>query len=404
MVAPGEASQAPNIVLGVTGGIAAYKAVSLVRELVNRGANVTVIPTQSALRFVGLPTWEAISRNPVAVELFDGVAEVRHVALGQRADLVIVAPATAHAIAQLSGGFAGDLLGTTILATQAPVLIAPAMHTEMWENLAVVSNMQTLRARGIHVIGPDSGPLTGGDDGPGRMAEPVSIAEAAVALLAPKKLAGKKILISAGGTREALDPVRFLGNRSTGAMGVAIANSAKRQGAEVTLVSAHLEVAQPEGVTVVSANTASELKDAMLTHQPEADVVVMAAAVADWVPTTVSAHKLAKEDYGDLFQPEFSRAPDVLAELVRNKTEGQIIVGFAAETSEDSSEREARAREKMVRKGVDWLVLNRVGDGVGFGAVETAVTIFTTASPQSLSVEGTKDSIADRLLEVLLDR
>jgi len=404
MVAPGEASQAPNIVLGVTGGIAAYKAVSLVRELVNRGANVTVIPTQSALRFVGLPTWEAISRNPVAVELFDGVAEVRHVALGQRADLVIVAPATAHAIAQLSGGFAGDLLGTTILATQAPVLIAPAMHTEMWENLAVVSNMQTLRARGIHVIGPDSGPLTGGDEGPGRMAEPVSIAEAAVALLAPKKLAGKKILISAGGTREALDPVRFLGNRSTGAMGVAIANSAKRQGAEVTLVSAHLEVAQPEGVTVVSANTASELKDAMLTHQPEADVVVMAAAVADWVPTTVSAHKLAKEDYGDLFQPEFSRAPDVLAELVRNKTEGQIIVGFAAETSEDSSEREARAREKMLRKGVDWLVLNRVGDGVGFGAVETAVTIFTTASPQSLSVEGTKDSIADRLLEVLLDR
>jgi len=404
MVAPGEASQAPNIVLGVTGGIAAYKAVSLVRELVNRGANVTVIPTQSALRFVGLPTWEAISRNPVAVELFDGVAEVRHVALGQRADLVIVAPATAHAIAQLSGGFAGDLLGTTILATQAPVLIAPAMHTEMWENLAVVSNMQTLRARGIHVIGPDSGPLTGGDDGPGRMAEPVSIAEAALALLTPKKLAGKKILISAGGTREPLDPVRFLGNRSTGAMGVAIANSAKRQGAEVTLVSAHLEVAQPEGVTVVSANTASELREAMLTHQPEADVVVMAAAVADWVPTTVSARKLAKEDYGDLFQPEFSRAPDVVAELVRNRTEGQIIVGFAAETSEDSSEREARAREKMVRKGVDWLVLNRVGDGVGFGAVETAVTIFTTASPQSLSVEGTKDSIADRLLEVLLDR
>jgi phosphopantothenoylcysteine decarboxylase/phosphopantothenate--cysteine ligase len=236
------------------------------------------------------------------------------------------------------------------------------------------------------------------------MSEPGDIARAAFALLTPQALTGKKFLISAGGTREPLDPVRFLGNRSTGAMGVAIASSAKRQGADVTLVAANLEVAEPHGVNVVHANTVSALREAMLTHQKDADVVVMAAAVADWVPVSASAQKLSKEDLGDRFAPEFSRAPDVLEELVHHKPASQIVVGFAAETSEDVSERETRARKKLASKGVDWLVLNQVGNRVGFGEVETAVTIFSTASPQSLSVEGTKDSIADRLLEVLLDR
>lgn len=404
MPRPGEASQAPTIVVGVAGGIAAYKAVGLVRELVTRGANVTVIPTHSALKFVGLPTWEAISRNPVPVDLFDGVAEVRHVALGQRADLVIVAPATAHALANIAGGFASDLLGTTLLATQAPVLLAPAMHTEMWENPAVVANMQSLVARGFHVIGPESGALTGGDEGPGRMSEPADIANQAFALLGDKWLMGKSVVVSAGGTREALDPVRFLGNRSTGAMGVALAKAAVSAGATVTLVAAHLEVAVPPGVRVIQAPGVNQMREVMLAQQAEADVVVMAAAVADWVPVSPQSQKISKAEVGETWSPVFDRAPDILEELGRTKPAGQVLVGFAAETSEGPSEREQRAREKLALKGCDWLVLNQVSDTLGFGAVETAVTIFSQASPQSLSVEGTKDSIAERLLEVLLDR
>jgi phosphopantothenoylcysteine decarboxylase/phosphopantothenate--cysteine ligase len=404
MPGPGKASQAPTIVVGVSGGIAAYKAVGVVRELVTRGANVTVIPTHSALKFVGLPTWEAISRNPVPVDLFEGVAEVRHVAIGQKADLVIVAPATAHTIAQIAGGFAGDLLGTTLLATQAPVLLAPAMHTEMWENPAVVANMALVEARGYHVIGPESGALTGGDEGPGRMSEPADIAERAFALLRKQWLAGTKILVSAGGTREALDPVRFIGNRSTGLMGVALAAAAKAAGATVTLVAANLETAVPAGVEVIHAPSVGQMREVMLGHQADADVVVMAAAVADWVPVEPQSQKISKDDVGETWQPVFTRAPDILTELGQNKPSGQVLVGFAAETREDPSEREERARAKLRNKGCDWLVLNQVSDTLGFGAVETAVTIFSQASPQSLSVEGTKDSIAERLLEVLLDR
>jgi phosphopantothenoylcysteine decarboxylase/phosphopantothenate--cysteine ligase len=401
---PARAHQAPRIVVGVTGGIAAYKAVGLIRELVKAGATVTVIPTHSALKFVGLPTWEAISRNPVATELFEGVAEVRHVALGQNADLVIVAPASAHFLAQMAGGFASDLLGTTLLATKAPVLLAPAMHTEMWENPAVSANVSTLRSRGVHIVGPESGALTGGDQGPGRMSEPWEIAAAAFALLAPQTWAGKKVLVSAGGTRERLDPVRFLGNRSSGAMGVAIATAAARQGAEVVLVASNLEVDVPAGITVHDAPTAERVREAMLAHQPGSDLVVMAAAVADWVLEIQLDEKISKQDSGSRWSPTFVPAPDVLSELVTHKSAGQFIVGFAAETIADATEREERARAKMLRKGADALVLNQVGDEVGFGAVETAVTLFYQASPQSLSVEGTKDSIAERLLEALLDR
>jgi phosphopantothenoylcysteine decarboxylase/phosphopantothenate--cysteine ligase len=399
-----QAMRAPTIVVGVTGGIAAYKAVTLVRELVRGGADVTVIPTASALKFVGLPTWEAISRNQVHTGLFDGVAEVRHVAFGQGADLVVIAPATAHALAQLAGGFAGDLLGTTVLASRAPLLVAPAMHSEMWENAAVRHNVATLVDRGVHVVGPVAGELTGGDSGIGRMAEPDDIAHRAFGLLRSRAWEGRKVLISAGGTREALDPVRFIGNRSTGAMGVAIARAALQQGATVTLVHAHLEVALPSGVLSVPAGTAAEMRDAMVSHATDADVIIMAAAVADWVPERVSRSKLSKRDIGETWAPVLVRAPDILAELGSLKTAGQVLVGFAAETATDPSEGETSARQKLSSKKVDVILLNRVGDEVGFGDVETAVTIFSDASPQSLLIEGTKTSIADRLLEVLQDR
>ena len=398
------ASSTPRIVVGVTGGIAAYKAVSLVRALVKRGATVTVIPTESALRFVGRPTWEAVSRNPVATELFDDVATVRHVSLGQQADLIIIAPATAHSIASLASGLAGDLLGTTVLASQAPVLLAPAMHTEMWEHASVQANIDTLISRGVHVLGPASGELTGGDIGAGRMVEPEDIAEAAWALFVPQTLLGKTVLISAGGTREPLDPVRFLGNRSTGEMGVELARAAQVRGAEVVLVAAHLEVSAPSGVEVVIAATAEVMRQKMVDNAPRADVIILAAAVADWVAEAPSAQKISKKQVGATFSPTFAQAPDIAAQLGAMKRPDQLVVGFAAETSDDSGEREAAARAKLDAKNLDAVVVNQVGEQVGFGNVVTTLTLFTSASPQSWSVTGKKHSVAGQLLDALLDR
>lgn len=389
-----------RVIVGVSGGIAAYKAVTVVREFVLRGVDVTVIPTASALRFVGLPTWEAISRNPVPVDLFDGVAEVRHVALGQQADLIVLAPATAHTVASLAGGFAGDLLGTTVLASTAPVVIAPAMHTEMWENSAVRANIDTLRARGIIVVGPESGALTGEDTGVGRMSEPQSIVEAALASVAPQTLQGRHVLISAGGTREPLDPVRYLGNRSTGAMGVALAEQALARGAEVTVVHAHLEVPLPRGVVGIAVSTSEEMLSAMMEAQPANEIILMAAAVADWRSVEVSEQKIQKSDGLESWEPRLERTRDILQALVGAKRPGQMIVGFAAETDPDPEVRETTARKKLVSKQSDAIVLNLVGDRVGFGEVETAVTLIT-ASPQSLTFEGTKSSVAGRLLDAL---
>lgn len=389
-----------RVIVGVSGGIAAYKAVTVVREFVLRGVDVTVIPTASALRFVGLPTWEAISRNPVPVDLFDGVAEVRHVALGQQADLIVLAPATAHTVASLAGGFAGDLLGTTVLASTAPVVIAPAMHTEMWENSAVRANIDTLRARGIIVVGPESGALTGEDTGVGRMSEPQTIVEAALASVAPQTLKGRHVLISAGGTREPLDPVRYLGNRSTGAMGVALAEQALARGAEVTVVHAHLEVPLPRGVVGIAVSTSEEMLSAMMEAQPANEIILMAAAVADWRSVEVSEQKIQKSDGLESWEPRLERTRDILQALVGAKRPGQMIVGFAAETDPDPEVRETTARKKLVSKQSDAIVLNLVGDRVGFGEVETAVTLIT-ASPQSLTFEGTKSSVAGRLLDAL---
>jgi phosphopantothenoylcysteine decarboxylase/phosphopantothenate--cysteine ligase len=398
------ALSAPRIVVGVTGGIAAYKAVSLVRALVKRGADVTVIPTESALKFVGRPTWEAISRNPVATELFDDVATVRHVSLGQEADLIVIAPATAHSIASLAAGLAGDLLGTTVLASRAPLLIAPAMHTEMWDHASVRANIDILVSRGVHVLGPATGELTGGDVGAGRMVEADEIAQAAWALLAPQNLAGKTVLISAGGTREALDPVRFLGNRSTGEMGVELARAAQARGAKVVLVAANLEVSTPAGVEVLPAPTAAAMRDVMVRRAPDADVIFLAAAVADWVPEAPSVHKLSKKDMGDTFSPTLVRAPDIASELGAIKRADQLLVGFAAETMKDPAEREISARKKLGAKNLDAVAVNEVGEQVGFGNVETTLTLFTSASPQSWSVTGKKNSVAGRLMDALLDR
>ena len=398
------ALSAPRIVVGVTGGIAAYKAVSLVRALVKRGADVTVIPTESALKFVGRPTWEAISRNPVATELFDDVATVRHVSLGQEADLIVIAPATAHSIASLAAGLAGDLLGTTVLASRAPLLIAPAMHTEMWDHASVRANIDILVSRGVHVLGPATGDLTGGDVGAGRMVEADEIAQAAWALLAPQNLAGKTVLISAGGTREALDPVRFLGNRSTGEMGVELARAAQARGAKVVLVAANLEVSTPAGVEVLPAPTAAAMRDVMVRRAPGADVIFLAAAVADWVPEAPSVHKLSKKDMGDTFSPTLVRAPDIASELGAIKRADQLLVGFAAETMKDPAEREISARKKLGAKNLDAVAVNEVGEQVGFGNVETTLTLFTSASPQSWSVTGKKNSVAGRLMDALLDR
>ena len=398
------APSTPRIVVGVTGGIAAYKAVSLVRALVKRGADVTVIPTESALKFVGRPTWEAISRNPVATELFDDVATVRHVALGQEADLIVIAPATAHSIASLAAGLAGDLLGTTVLASRAPLLIAPAMHTEMWDHASVRANIDILVSRGVHILGPATGELTGGDVGAGRMVEADEIAQAAWALLAPQNLAGKTVLISAGGTREALDPVRFLGNRSTGEMGVELARAAQARGAKVVLVAANLEVSAPAGVEVLPAPTAAAMHEVMVRRAPDADVIFLAAAVADWVPEAPSVHKLSKKDMGDTFSPTLVRAPDIASELGAIKRADQLLVGFAAETMKDPAEREISARKKLGAKNLDAVAVNEVGEQVGFGNVETTLTLFTSASPQSWSVTGKKNSVAGRLMDALLDR
>lgn len=397
-----------NIVVGVTGGIAAYKTVHLVRLLTKEGHDVTVVPTDDALRFVGTPTWEALSRNAVTTSVHDDVARVRHVALGQNADLVVVAPATANTIAKITAGIADDLLGTTLLATEAPVLLAPAMHAEMWRNAATQANIATLAARGVHLVGPADGELAGGDSGPGRMAEPEEIFEAALALLAPQDLAGVQVVISAGGTREPIDPVRYLGNRSSGRQGVALAAEAAARGAVVTLVAANiagdvLADARHPSVRIVPVGTAAELSIAMKDAAVVADIVIMAAAVADYRPATVSEHKLTKEQ-GLLTRIDLLENEDVVAALADSRAEGrapagQTIIAFAAETSEDPVERRDRARRKRERKGVDLLAVNLANAEQGFERVDNAVEVIGAAGEVVASASGAKRVVARVILD-----
>ncbi|GAA3773726.1 bifunctional phosphopantothenoylcysteine decarboxylase/phosphopantothenate--cysteine ligase CoaBC [Microbacterium kribbense] len=393
------------IVVGVTGGIAAYKSVHLVRLLVKAGHQVHVVPTVDALRFVGLPTWEAISRHPVTTSVHDDVPQVRHVALGQSADLVIVAPATANSLAKMAAGIADDLLGTTLLATTAPVVLAPAMHTEMWRHPATQHNIATLIERGAHVIGPGDGPLTGGDSGPGRMVEPEEIVAAALAVIAPQDLAGLRVVVSTGGTREPLDPVRFLGNRSSGRQGTALARAAADRGAAVTLVAAHTDAGvldEAGTIPMRRVGTAAELQAAMVDAAADADVIVMAAAVADYRPASVSDGKLSKDAVsGHARTLELVETEDVLAGLVRARREGQTIVGFAAETAADDADLLDRGRRKHARKGTDLLVVNRVGWTGGFEASENTVVVLGRAGAVVAEASGTKRQVADAVWDAV---
>ncbi len=371
----------PQVVLGVGGGIAAYKAALLLRLLTESGHDVTVVPTAAALRFVGAPTWEALSGKPVSTEVWSDVSRVPHVQIGKNADLVVVAPATADLLARAAAGLADDLLTTTLLTARCPVVFAPAMHTEMWEHPATQANVATLAARGAHIVPPASGRLTGEDTGPGRLPDAEEIFAVCQRLLsgsgAERPLAGRRVVVSAGGTREPLDPVRYLGNRSSGKQGYALAQVAAARGAAVTLVSANASLTAPNGVEVVAVGTALELQDAVTRAAKDADVVVMAAAVADFRPKDYAAAKIKKthaataDGSPDESAPtiELVRNPDILAGLVesRGAAERPLIVGFAAETGDATGSVLDLARAKLARKGCDLLVANEVGADKGFG-------------------------------------
>ncbi len=401
------ADPSPRVVLGVTGGIAAYKACALLRRFTETGHDVTVVPTRAALEFVGAATWAALSGHPAATDIFDGVHEVPHVRIGQQAELVVIAPATADLLARAAHGLADDLLTATLLTARCPVLLAPAMHTEMWEHPATRANVTILRERGVVVLDPDSGRLTGADTGPGRLPEPEAIHAVAVRLLrrgaADPDLTGLRVVISAGGTREALDPVRYLGNRSSGRQGYALAASAAARGAHVELVAANVALPAPAGVDLVTVESTAQLRTAMIAAAGRCDVVVMAAAVADFRPADVAQHKI-KKDAGSDDAPTLHlvRNPDVLAELVAGRRPGQVVVGFAAETGDGDGDVLHHARAKLAGKGCDLLVVNDVSAGRVFGREDTEVTVLDAAGGQHLVPPGSKDDVADAVWDAVL--
>jgi phosphopantothenoylcysteine decarboxylase/phosphopantothenate--cysteine ligase len=420
-----------RIVLGVGGGIAAYKVASLLRLFTEAGHDVTVIPTEAATRFVGVATWEALSGHPVSNSVFDAVHTVNHVRLGHEAELIVVAPATADLLARAATGQADDLLTNTLLmAGDCPVLMAPAMHTEMWQHPATEANVETLRSRGVTVLEPASGRLTGADSGPGRLPEPEAIFTAAMALVgaaasagmpatepevhtvldagaapapsAVQPLAGLTVTISAGGTREPLDPVRFLGNRSSGKQGVALAAAARAAGARVRLLAAHMEVPAPDGVELVRVETALELREAALHAAADSDVVIMAAAVADFRPADVAGTKIKKRD--DVADPVINlvRNPDILRELVEVRdaaSRNQLIVGFAAETGDAGGDVLDYARAKLHRKACDLLVVNQVGRDLVFGEDTNSVVILSRDGSEPQEASGSKSDVAAAVID-----
>jgi phosphopantothenoylcysteine decarboxylase / phosphopantothenate---cysteine ligase len=395
-----------RIVLGVSAGIAAYKACELLRLLTESGHQVRVVPTPAALNFVGAATWAALSGQPVAVSSWESVHEVPHVRLGQEADLVIVAPATADLLARAAAGMSDDLLTAVLLTARCPVIFAPAMHTEMWEHPATRANVATLRERGCIVLDPASGRLTGIDSGPGRLPEPAELFAAAqrvlargAAALAPD-LAGRTVVVSAGGTREEVDPVRYLGNWSSGKQGYALARTAASRGAAVTLVAANTELPDPAGVRVIRVKSAVEMHAAMLAAADSADVIVMAAAVADFRPAVRSAAKIKK----GAEQPApivLAENPDIVRDLVASRSRlGQLIVGFAAETGDVL----ANGRAKLARKGCDFLVVNQVGNGLAFGTADNEATVLGADGTEVKLPRAHKDEIADAIWDLVAAR
>ncbi len=394
-----------KVILGVTGGIAAYKVVQVARDLSELGADVRVVMTRSAERFVGKQTFAALTGNPVGQELFGSGPEVPHVELARGADLAILAPATANTIAKIVAGFADDLLSATFLTVTCPILVVPAMHTEMWLNPATEHNMAVLLGRGYYVSGPATGALSSGDEGVGRMVEPAAIMEeAAEILIRTSSLDGKRILITAGGTREAIDPVRYIGNHSSGRMGYVLAEEAARRGAKVTLVSGSTHLRPPMGVEIVPASSAEEMHEAVLSHAPEADVIIKAAAVADFRPDTAALAKIKK----DTGPPEIKLVPttDILRELGHDpslRKPGALLVGFAAETVDDSTELDEFARHKLEAKGADIIVANQVGvPDSGFEVPTNRAVMATKAGVEPLGLV-TKLALAKRLLDKIAE-
>ncbi|WP_237571311.1 bifunctional phosphopantothenoylcysteine decarboxylase/phosphopantothenate--cysteine ligase CoaBC [Mycolicibacterium lacusdiani] len=405
-----------QIIVGVAGGIAAYKACTLVRQLSEAGHSVRVVPTDSALKFVGAATFEALSGNPVRTTVFENVDEVLHVRIGQEADLVVVAPATADLIARAASGRADDLLTATLLTARCPVLFAPAMHTEMWHHPATVDNVATLRRRGAIVLEPAAGRLTGADSGSGRLPEAEEISTFAQLLLErpdalPYDLSGVKVLVSAGGTREQIDPVRFIGNRSSGKQGYAVARVAAQRGADVTLIAGHTAgLVDPAGVEVVHIGSADQLNDAVSKHAPESHVLVMAAAVADFRPTHVATSKIKKSHEpghaSDAPAIELTRTEDVLAAAVRARTDGQLpnmkaIVGFAAETGDANGDVLFHARAKLARKGCDLLVVNAVGEGRAFEVDNNDGWLLSADGNEVALEHGSKTLMASRIVDAI---
>ena len=456
-----------RIIVGIGGGIAAYKAAMLLRLFAKNGDEVIAMPTPNATKFVGVPTLEALSGNPVSTDVFDRVPEVNHVRQAEQADAVVVAPATADLLARLAAGRADDLLSSTVLTTHAPVILAPAMHTQMWEHPATQANVQTLRSWGYHVIEPAIGRLTGPDSGPGRMPEPEDIFAVALDVIArfPKgqvhpvytpgyapteplytgteqermaaarqatltsallgqvepsqagassslgsPLSGRLVVITAGGTREALDPVRFLGNRSTGKQGVALAEAARDLGATVHLIGANLEVPAPEGVQVTRVVSALELREATLEASAAADVLIMSAAVADFRPAEFAEFKIKKSaDSEDAPVIQLVRNPDILREVVVRRQQAReagdsvlgpkLIVGFAAETGSAEKTPLELGREKLQRKGTDFLAVNTVGVNRGFGTDDNTITLLSTLVDEAPVFSGSKKELSVRLLE-----
>ncbi|WNI14631.1 bifunctional phosphopantothenoylcysteine decarboxylase/phosphopantothenate--cysteine ligase CoaBC [Actinacidiphila sp. ITFR-21] len=395
----------PRVVLGVSGGIAAYKACELLRRFTESGHDVRVVPTDAALHFVGEATWAALSGHPVATRVWDDAHQVPHVRIGRGADLVVVAPATADTLARAAHGLADDLLTNTLLTAGCPVVYAPAMHTEMWEHPATQDNVATLRRRGAVVIEPAVGRLTGADTGKGRLPEPAEIYEVCRRVLARGQdlpdLAGRHVVISAGGTREPLDPVRYLGNRSSGKQGYALARTAVARGARVTLLAANTGLPDPAGADVTAVGTAEQLREAVLKAAADADVVVMAAAVADFRPAAYATGKIKKKDGEEPAPLALVRNPDILAELSAGRPRpGQLVVGFAAETDDVL----ANGRAKLARKGCDLLVVNEVGELKAFGTEENEAVVLGADGSETPVPRGPKDALADRVWDLVVTR